>query len=110
MTEKPPKSGKLDQVRVTAMLGFGMAVFGSATPVSKLVGAAMPTFVGGLLRVAMGALLLGVLAWGGRRDIAKLSRADWWAVVGIAAFGMFGFSAFMLYGMRSAPGAAARPS
>jgi drug/metabolite transporter (DMT)-like permease len=87
------------------LLAFGMIVFGSATPVSKLVGAAMPVFVGGLLRVGLGALLLGVAAWPKRADLGKLSRADWLMIGAIAILGMFGFSALMLYGMRLAPGA-----
>ena len=36
---------------VYARLALGMAVFGSATPVSKIVTGAMPVFVGSLLRV-----------------------------------------------------------
>lgn len=87
------------------LLAAGMIVFGSATPVSRIVSQTAPPFVGGLLRVALGTALLGALAFGRRGEIARLTRADWLAVVGIAVFGMFGFSAFMLFGMRLAPGA-----
>jgi drug/metabolite transporter (DMT)-like permease len=82
-----------------------MIAFGSATPVSKLVGNAMPVFVAGFLRVVLGAGLLGLAAWPKRGDLRNLSRRDWWVVAAIAVFGMFGFSVLMLYGMRSAPGA-----
>jgi drug/metabolite transporter (DMT)-like permease len=101
-SEKKAASG---QAGVTLLLAFGMIVFGSATPVSKLVGAAMPVFVGGLLRVLIGAALLTVAAWKHRGDLSKLQPADWAALAGIAVFGMFGFSALMLYGMKLAPGA-----
>jgi drug/metabolite transporter (DMT)-like permease len=87
------------------LLAFGMIAFGSATPVSKLVGNAMPVFVAGFLRVVLGAGLLGLAAWPKRGDLKRLSRTDWWLVSAIAVFGMFGFSVLMLYGMRSAPGA-----
>ena len=41
-----------------AQLALGMAAFGSATPVSKIVTQAMPVFVASALRVAIGALVL----------------------------------------------------
>jgi drug/metabolite transporter (DMT)-like permease len=93
------------QSGAAVLLIVGMAAFGSATPLSKIVGAQMPVFVGGLLRVLMGSALLAVAAWSGRKQIVTLDRRDWAYVGAIALFGMFGFSAFMLYGMQSAPGA-----
>lgn len=89
---------------VYAQLALGMAVFGSATPVSKIVTGAMPVFVGSAIRVALGALVLAPFAaqrWGGVR---KLGRQDWILVGLIALFGMFGFSALMLYGMKLVSG------
>ncbi|MBC2778492.1 DMT family transporter [Parasphingopyxis marina] len=89
-----------------AQLFAGMAVFGSATPVSKIVTAAMPVFLASLLRVAIGALALAPFAWKQRGTIGSISRKDW-AIIGlIALFGMAGFSAFMLYGMRMVSGVA----
>lgn len=41
-----------------AQLAAGMILFGSATPVSKIVTDVMPVFVGSGLRVALGALVL----------------------------------------------------
>tara|TARA_R110002073_G_scaffold149297_8_gene302884 strand:- start:13483 stop:14409 length:927 start_codon:yes stop_codon:yes gene_type:complete len=87
-----------------AQLALGMAAFGSATPVSKIVTQAMPVFVASALRVAIGALVLLPFIWHKRREVADLNRADWARVAIIALFGMFGFSALMLYGMRMVSG------
>ena len=85
-------------------LAFGMAVFGSATPVSKIVTGAMPVFVGSPLRVALGALVLAPFVGRQWSQLRQLGRQDWLLVGLIALFGMFGFSALMLYGMRMIPG------
>ncbi len=77
-----------------------MIVFGSATPVSKLVTDAFPLFVGSTFRVLLGALVLAPLAWANRRAMSKLTRRDWLLVGLIALFGMFGFTVLMLLGMR----------
>lgn len=84
----------------------GMAAFGSATPVSKIVTQAMPVFVGSFLRVGIGALVLAPLAWSKLGTIRDLSRGDWGRIAVIALFGMFGFSALMLYGMSMVSGVA----
>jgi drug/metabolite transporter (DMT)-like permease len=84
---------------VYLQLAAGMILFGSATPVSKLVTEAMPVFVGSTLRVAVGALVLAPLLLRHRGEIARLSRGDWLLTVLIAVFGMFGFTVFMLLGM-----------
>lgn len=80
-------------------LAAGMILFGSATPVSKLVTEAMPVFVGSALRVAIGAVALLPFLFGAWGDIRKLNRRDWLLTCLIAVFGMFGFSVFMLMGM-----------
>lgn len=85
-------------------LAVGMIVFGSATPVSKLVVEELPIFLGAAARVALGALVLlpfALARWDGLR---RLKRHDWLLVGLIALFGMFGFTAFLLYGMRMVPG------
>jgi len=87
-------------------LPLGMAVFGSATPISKIVTAAMPVFVGSGARVALGALTLAPFAWAHRGAVKRMSRREWLLTVVIALFGMFGFSALMLFGMRMASGVA----
>ena len=91
---------------VRLRLALGMAVFGSATPVSKIVTAALPVFVAALLRAGLGALVLAPAAWARRDGIGRISRRDWGLIALIALFGMVGFSAFMLYGMRLASGVA----
>jgi len=80
-------------------LAAGMILFGSATPVSKLVTDAMPVFIGSTLRVAVGALALAPLLLLYRGEIARLDRRDWLLTALIAFFGMFGFTVFMLAGM-----------
>ena len=85
-------------------LGAGMALFGSATPVSKLVGEAVPAFTGSSLRVAVGALVLLPFAAGSLRGLSRIDRRTWGVVALVALFGMFGFSLLMLYGMRLVPG------
>jgi len=85
-------------------LALGMAVFGSATPASKIVTSAMPVFVGSGLRVGLGALALLPLVLRDWHQVKQLSRTDWLITGLIALFGMFGFSVFMLYGMKMVSG------
>ncbi|WP_440959727.1 DMT family transporter [Oceanicaulis sp. LC35] len=87
-----------------ARLFAGMAMFGSATPVSKIVTQAAPVFIASLLRVGLGALFLAPPAYVKRAHISDISIGDWIRIGLIAVFGMVGFSAFMLYGMRLASG------
>lgn len=101
MAEKEKKS-QLTRIR----LALGMAVFGSATPVSKIVTGAMPVFVGSALRVGLGAAVLAPFAWRERGQLKSFTRRDWLIVCLIALFGMFGFSALMLYGMKMVSGVA----
>jgi drug/metabolite transporter (DMT)-like permease len=82
----------------------GMAMFGSATPVSKIVTQAAPVFIASLFRVGLGALFLAPLAWRRREEMRDIATGDWLRIGFIALFGMVGFSAFMLYGMRLASG------
>jgi len=85
-------------------LALGMATFGSATPVSKIVTSGMPVFVGSGLRVAIGAIALAPFAVRHLHQVKRFGRRDWVLIVVIALFGMFGFSALMLYGMRMITG------
>jgi drug/metabolite transporter (DMT)-like permease len=103
-SEGEPGAGGDGLLPVYARLALGMAVFGSATPVSKIVTGAMPVFIGSLLRVALGALVLAPFVGGQWSQVKQLGRRDWLLVGLIALFGMFGFSALMLYGMRMIPG------
>ena len=91
------------------LLVVGMALFGSATPVSKLVGEVFPSMVAsGLRMLTAAAVLIPVLAV--RRVTPgnappRISGKDWLLLAGIAAVGTFGFTLLLFYGMRQAPGA-----
>ncbi|MCV2869108.1 DMT family transporter [Defluviimonas sp. WL0002] len=89
---------------VRARLALGMIIFGSATPVSKIVAAAAPVFVGALFRVALGALVLAPFAIRKRKAMTELAGGDWFRIALISLFGMFGFTAAMLYGMQMVSG------
>jgi len=90
-----------------ALLVAGMALFGSATPVSKLVGEGLPVFTASLLRVALGALsLYPFVAADLPARIRSLSTRDWWYLSVIALFGMVGFTVFLIYGMKFISGVA----
>lgn len=91
---------------VPMRLALGMAVFGSATPISRIVTAAMPVFVGSGIRVALGALVLAPLALRSWSQVRQFGRGDWLRLALISLFGMFGFSALMLYGMGMVSGVA----
>lgn len=100
-TDPSPHGARVSQFSglIYFQLAAGMILFGSATPVSKIVTEAMPVFVGSTLRVAVGALVLAPLLLRYRGEIGKLSRTDWLLTGLIALFGMFGFTVFMLLGM-----------
>ena len=84
-------------------LALGMAAFGSATPISKIVTDAMPIFVGGGLRVLLGAAVLLPFALRSTQ-LKEIVWRVWLAIGAISLFGMFGFTAFMLFGMRMVTG------
>ncbi|KPP92946.1 DMT family transporter [Erythrobacter sp. HL-111] len=82
----------------------GMGLFGSATPLSKIIGEHYPVFTASCLRMVIASIVLApfVLALTSRyRDTA---RSDWGVIAAIAAFGMVGFTATMLFGMRLTTG------
>lgn len=109
------REGRLDAGSVVLLVA-GMACFGSATPVSAIVGRGFPPWLGSALRMAVAAACLVPLAVLARRrdderplreEARSWSGHDWFLLVGIAAIGTFGFSILMLVGMRHAPGAVA---
>lgn len=95
-----------------ALMVAGMACFGSATPVSQVVGRAFPVWLASGLRIAVAAIVLtpaAVLAarrsrTGSVIEAAHATGTDRWLLVGLGVIGTFGFSALMLLGMREAPG------
>lgn len=94
-----------------ALLAAGMAIFGSGTPISKVVTDAFPVFFASGTRMLLAALALVPLMLAlerrrsGRLPVPHLDLGDWVRLAGIAVFGMFLFSVFMLYGMKEITGA-----
>lgn len=100
-------TGTRDKLLGVVFLVAGMALFGSATPISKLVGEELPVFTASLLRVAFGALsLLPFVAHGFTGRLRELEPRDWWYLSLIALFGMVGFTVFLIYGMKFVSGVA----
>lgn len=90
-----------------ALLFFGMALFGSATPISKLVGEGLPVFTASLLRVILGALsLLPFVVKDFWRNLGGMNARAWREVSLIALFGMVGFTFLLVYGMKYITGVA----
>jgi drug/metabolite transporter (DMT)-like permease len=92
------------------LLASGMALFGSATPISKIVGEAFPAMLASGLRMATAAaVLLPVVAIGrtahDRTPPRELSRGTWLTILGIAGIGTVGFTLALYYGLRIVPGA-----
>lgn len=98
-----------------ALLAGGMACFGTATPVSAIVGRTFPVWLGSAFRMLVAAaFLVPLLVHRQRRDggsaldpFRGLDGRDRLLLAGIAVIGTFGFSALMLAGMQRAPGAVA---
>ena len=84
------------------MLFTGMALFGSATPLSSLVTRAFPVFVAGGIRVLLAFLVL--LPFVKLNNLKQYKGRDRWFLLGISLFGVLGFTALMLYGMKLVSG------
>lgn len=86
----------------------GMALFGSATPVSKLVGQEFPPMLASGLRmltaVAVLAPVFAIRRVSPEHPAPRLSRRDLGLLAGIALVGTFGFTLLLYQGMRLAPG------
>lgn len=80
----------------------GMALFGSATPLSKLVTKAFPVFIAGGLRVLLAFLV--ILPFIRLKNLKNYKGRDRWLLLGISFFGVLGFTALMLYGMKLVEG------
>jgi len=89
-------------------MAAGMALFGSATPISKVVGAAFPAMLAsGMRMLTAAAVLAPVLAIrrvSPEHPPPKLRRRDIVLLAGIAVIGTFAFTLLLFYGMREAPG------
>ena len=82
----------------------GMALFGSATPLSKIIGENFSVFTASFMRMAIASLVLAPFAWLMSDRFAKATKTDWLVILAISAFGMVGFTATMLFGMRFTTG------
>ncbi len=89
------------------LLLVGMTLFGSATPISKMVGEGFPVFTASTMRVILGALsLLPFVAKDFKSNYAKLTKKAWGELALISLFGMVGFTVFLIYGMKFITGVA----
>lgn len=99
------KDSKVSPYLGSFYLFFGMAVFGSATPISKIVGSEMPILSASLLRVILAALvLLPFVIKNLTQELKKIDAKGWFHIALIAAFGMVGFTVFLIWGMKSVSG------
>jgi len=84
---------------------MGMIIFGSGTPVSKLVTDEFTVFVASGIRMAFAAfLLLPLVAFRPADRPSKLTTKDFAVLIGVTVIGMFLFSILMLNGMKEVSG------
>lgn len=86
--------------RAIPFLIAGMVFYGSATPVSKIVSANVPVYVGVASRLLIAGLVLLPFAIRWDTHLFRHSRKDWLIILGVGVIGNLGFSFFMLYGMQ----------
>lgn len=82
----------------------GMALFGSATPLSKIIGADFSVFTASCLRMVIASLVLAPFVWLLTDRYGAAKRSDIWVILGISGVGMVGFTATMLFGMQMTTG------
>jgi drug/metabolite transporter (DMT)-like permease len=99
-----PHRNRKPSILTVLQLLAGMALFGSATPLSKIVGQAFPVFSASFARmtIASAVLVPAVLILTDR--FARARRSDYYVFAAISAVGMVGFTAAMLFGMRLTTG------
>jgi drug/metabolite transporter (DMT)-like permease len=85
-------------------LFFGMALYGSTLPVSKIVTENFPVFSASLIRVIIAALFLLPFIITRIPQLKKIQKKDYLSIFLISFSGVFLFSAFMLYGMKYSSG------
>ena len=89
---------------VYAQLAAGMAIFGSATPMSKIVTEAFPVFLASGLRMVLSAAVLLPIVWAMKTPVRDFEKRDWGVLAAIALVGMFGFTVLLLFGMKMVSG------
>ncbi|MEB0261926.1 MULTISPECIES: DMT family transporter [unclassified Mucilaginibacter] len=92
----------MKNLKIHLMLLLGMALFGSATPLSKLVTKDFPVFIAGGFRVLLAFIVLAPFVK--LSNIKKYKRKDAWLLGGISLIGVLGFTVLMLYGMQMISG------
>ena len=85
--------------RTVAQLICGMALFGTATPLSKIIGEAFPVFAASFARMAIASAVLAPVVWLVTDRFANARRSDIGVMAAIAMVGMVGFTAAMLFGV-----------
>ena len=98
------KTQKLLRAATVLQLIAGMALFGSATPLSKIIGEAFPVFSASFMRMAIASVVLAPVVFIGGRRFQHLQKKDYVTIALIALFGMVAFTATMLFGMRMTTG------
>ncbi len=81
-----------------------MALFGAATPLSKIIAGGYPVFTASFARMAIASAVLAPVVWLTTARFGEARRSDFLVVAAIAAAGMVGFTATMLFGMRLTTG------
>lgn len=100
----------MDRLATFALLAAGMALFGSATPISKVVGEVFPPILASALRMLTAVVVLLPLYVRQRRRadepiLPDVDTGDRWRLAGIAVIGTFGFTVLLLLGLQRVPGA-----
>lgn len=81
-----------------------MTLFGTGTPLSKIVTDALPAMTASAIRVGLAAIVLAPFVVRGRSRIRSFSKMDWALVAAIALLGVVAFSVAMLHGMKLVSG------
>lgn len=86
-------------MKIILLLSSGMILFGSATPISKIISSSLPVFTASTIRVFLGALTLLPFAWKDLNKIKSFKAHQWWPLLSISIFGVVGFTASLMKGM-----------
>ena len=81
-----------------------MGLFGTATPLSKIIGESFPVFTASFMRMAIASVVLAPFVLFMTDRFRSMQRSDITTMAMIAAAGMVGFTATMLFGMRMTTG------
>ncbi|MEO8664482.1 MAG: DMT family transporter [Ignavibacteria bacterium] len=85
-------------------LALGMSIYGSGTPVSKIVTEAFPVYIGSGLRMFFAALVLIPFVFIYRKNFKQFSKGDYIKIGMMGFSAMFLFTIFMMYGMKYVTG------